>query len=168
MNELLAHWSLGCGLFSFSEHLVVPTDKVWSELVSGRLFIRQDEVSGHFQGNTWGNGPKCGKLLYPCHLQKWFDFDQYWLNFNPLVCQNLSEIEVLGDFNVLYSFYFFTVNPLRTIQDSILKLAGFFARVKTGKCRVEAGMSQCLNLTEQMDTSCGTQQWQCCIEHRRW
>ena len=80
-------------------------DKVrWNWWLSARLQCstkkyvvvewRYCSLAPSHQENAWKDGLKGGMLIYHNHLQKWFNFGQYWPNFGPLVAKKLSEIKV--------------------------------------------------------------------------
>ena len=52
--------------------------------------------SGHSKEIHGRYSPKYGMLKYDDHLQKWFDFGQYWLNYGPLVGNKHSVIGLSG------------------------------------------------------------------------
>ena len=65
-------------------------------LLSGSPSVRPVRFQSILRRMHWRNGPKCGMLMYPDHLQKLFVFGQYWPNFGLLVAKKLVKLGFLG------------------------------------------------------------------------
>ena len=53
-------------------------------------------VSWHVKEMQGRDGVKYGMLMFPYHLQKWFDFGQYWPKFGPLVAKMFVNLGFQG------------------------------------------------------------------------